>query len=441
MTLHTYNHRSRVAIATGLIALLGVVTRAEQGRSSTPDIAQFIDAERGISVDQLVALAIDRSPSILAARSRVDAVQGERSQANLRPNPSLMADWREEVGGMDRQTMVGLSLPLDLLRRPGRVAVADTRVAIAEREVTELERQVATLVRSKAVVLLGAVQQLRVRERVAGTLKQVKDLVDARAKSGAAPPLERDIADVDARRAAAEVLRQRASVDAAYAGLRGAVGISTDEPLALRDELDRIRLSNPPGVREGSPRTDIRLAEERLRSAAAMLDLIRRQARPDVDLTASYMRMKSSFPLFGFDAAGVARPIQGVFHNLSIGATVTLPSRDRRQGDLVAARAAVREAEHSLEATKRVAAAEIQAAEARVQRLDAALGMYEGGLRELAGKNVDVVRQSYELGRATLLDVLNETRRLLDTEMTYTDLLIEALQARIDLASAIGAIR
>jgi outer membrane protein TolC len=83
----------------------------------------------------------------------------------------------------------------------------------------------------------------------------------------------------------------------------------------------------------------------------------------------------------------------------------------------------------------------VQAAEARVQRLDAALAVYDSGLRNLAAQNVDVVRQSYELGRATLLEVLNETRRLLDTEMTYTELLIEALQARIDLASAMGAIR
>jgi hypothetical protein len=37
--------------------------------------------------------------------------------------------------------------------------------------------------------------------------------------------------------------------------------------------------------------------------------------------------------------------------------------------------------------------------------------------------------------------VLIETRRLLDTEIAYTDLLFETLQARTDLATAMGAIR
>ncbi len=445
MTLNTRivrgKSRSRTAIAAALIAVVGGVTRAEQARLREHDPAQLLDAERGQSIDQLVALAIERAPSVLAARARVDAARGGRSQAGLRPNPSLMADWREEVGGMDRQTMIGLSLPLDLFRRPGRLAVADSGIAVAEREAAELERQIAALVRDRAVTVLGALRQLQVRERVADTLKQFLDLVDERAASGAAPPLERDIAEVDARRAEAEVLRQRAAVEAGYAALRGAVGIAADQPLVLRHDLERLRQQIPPEVATGPPRPDVRLAEERVRSANAVVDLIRRQAKPDVDLTTSYMRMRSGFPLSGFDPAGIARPIDGVFHNLSVGASITLPWRDRRQGDLAAASAGVREAEHTLEATTRTAAAEVQAARARVQRLDAALAVYGGGLRDLAARNVDVVRQSYELGRATLLDVLNETRRLLDTEMAYGDLLTEALKARFELASAMGANR
>jgi cobalt-zinc-cadmium efflux system outer membrane protein len=431
----------RITLVAMVVVLLGGSSLAQESRSPTTDQSLVIDPGRGLSVDQLVALAIDTSPSILAARARVEAARGQRVQANLRSNPSLMLDWREQAAGTDRQTMVGLSVPLDLFRRPGRLAVADSDIAIAEREVVELEREAATAVRSKTVAVLGALRQLQVRERVASTISQFRDLVHARAQSGLTPPLERDVAEVEARRSEADVLRQRAAVDSALAGLRGALGVRPDQAPTLREDLDQIRLSRQLAVQPGLTRPDIQVAQERLRRATAAVDLIRREAKPDLGLTASYMRMKSGFPLFGVDAAGMARPIEGVFHNLAVGATVTLPWRDRRQGDLAAATASVREAEHTLEARKRFAAAEVQAAEARVQHLENALVIYERGLRELAAKNVEVVRQSYELGRATLLDVLNETRRLLDTEMAYTDLLIEALQARYDLASAIGAIR
>lgn len=422
-----------------LILVLTAVPRAQQAAIVKPDVPSFIDTERGLSIDQLVALALDQSPSIVAARARAEAARGERVQADVRPNPSLMSEWREGVGNMDRQTMIGVNVPLGLSTRPGRVAVAERRIALAEREVAELERQVAALVRSRTVTLLGAVRQLQVRQRVAATLTQFRDLVSARAKSGAAPSLERDIADVDARRAEAEVLRQRAAVDAAFAELRGTLGIPANQPLALRDDLDGLRQSRPIAAQSGLPRPDIQLAKEQVHAATATLDLIRRESKPDVDVTASYIRMTSGYPLFGFDPAGALRPIEGVFHSFSIGASITLPFADRRQGDLAAATAGVREAEQTLEARTRLAAAEVQAAEARVQRLDAALAVYDSGLRELAVQNVDVVRQSYELGRATLLEVLNETRRLLETEMAYAELLVEAIQARIDLTSAMGA--
>jgi outer membrane protein TolC len=160
-----------------------------------------------------------------------------------------------------------------------------------------------------------------------------------------------------------------------------------------------------------------------------------------VTLNTSYMRMSSSFPLFGLDASGAPAPNRGVFHNVTIGAMVTLPFRDRRQGDIGAAVARVTAAQRSADATRLSAKAEVAAARSRTQRLEEALAVYSGGLRDLALKNVEVMRGSYQLGRATLLDVLAETRRLLETETTYTDLLFETLQAKSDLATAMGYIR
>jgi outer membrane protein TolC len=56
----------------------------------------------------------------------------------------------------------------------------------------------------------------------------------------------------------------------------------------------------------------------------------------------------------------------------------------------------------------------------------------------LAKQNLDVVRQTYELGRGTLLDVLTEQRRYLDVERAYTDALREAYEANAALKQALG---
>jgi len=433
-----------VAIAVSLVAS----AHAQETRPSA--VQQFISAERGLSLTQLVASALERSPTILAARARVEAVRGERLQAGLRPNPSLMSDIREEIGGTDRQTMAGLSLPLDLFRRPGRADVADRGIEVADGERRNAERLLAAAVRSKVLQVAAAVRQLTVREQVAQTLAQFRDLVAARAESGAAPPLERDMADVDARRAAAEVLRQRAVAEAAMSELKALIGLQPGDSLFLRDDLEQLArlpevseagVPKPSASQTTGERADVQLADAQVRAATANLSLIRLSAKPEVTLNTSYMRMSSSFPLLGLDAAGAPTAIHGVFHNISIGAMVTLPVRDRRQGDVAAATARVIAAERSAEAARLSANAEVAAARSRAQRLDEAAALYSGGLRDLALKNVDVMRGSYQLGRATLLDVLTETRRLLETEMAYTDLLLETLQARSDLATAMGVIR
>ena len=425
----------RVAAVCVFAVAAGHANAAAQGAGSGVD--QFISAERGLSLPELVAAALAQSPKVLAARARVEAARGERLQAGLRPNPSLMSDFREEVGGSDRQTMAGLSWPLDLFKKPHRTQVADRGIEVAEQELANLERLLAGDVRSKTLQLAAAVRQLRVREQAAQTLAQFRDLVSARAASGAAPLLDRDVAEVDARRTAAEMLRQRAAADAAREELKALVGLQPHDVLLLRDNLEDLSIP----MSEMSERSDVQLADAQRRSAAASLNLIRSSAKPDVTLNASYMRMSTGYPQFGLDANGSPVPIQGVFHNVSLGAMMTLPFRDKRQGDIAAATARVIAAEREADSVRLLANAEVAAARARVQRLNEALGLYAGGVRELASKNVDVMRGSYELGRATLLDVLNETRRQLETEMAYTDLLFESLQAKSDLATAMGVIR
>jgi cobalt-zinc-cadmium efflux system outer membrane protein len=449
MTLDACRYLRRVAAAVVLIACLPAPAAGQQATGRIQG-SQYISADRGSTIAMLVADALERSPAVQAARARIDAARGDRVQANLRPNPSLMSEFREQAGGADRQTMVALSWPLDLFTRPGRLSVSDARIAQAEQEAADVERLVAASVRSKALQVLASVRQLEVRETLAATLGQFRDLVGARVQSGAAPPLERDLADVDARRSLAEVLRQRAAVESALAELRAVIGLAPDQPLRLRETLDQVAAASDMPARIPTTdsvarligeRPDIRGAESFLKSRSAEVDLIRRQAKPEVSLNAGYMRMSAGFPLFGVDALGTRAPIHAVVHNLSVGAAVVLPWRNRRQGDIAAGSARVSAAALELETRRLTAGAEIAAATARVRSLDDALAVYAGGLRELAARNVEVVRQSYELGRSTLIDVLAETRRFLETETAYTDVLFDTMVARSDLAAAVGVVR
>jgi outer membrane protein TolC len=87
------------------------------------------------------------------------------------------------------------------------------------------------------------------------------------------------------------------------------------------------------------------------------------------------------------------------------------------------------------------AQSEIAIARSRDEHARRALDAYSADAIALARQNLDVVRQTYELGRGTLLDVLAEQRRYLDVERAYTDVLREAYEARETLKTALGEVR
>ena len=84
------------------------------------------------------------------------------------------------------------------------------------------------------------------------------------------------------------------------------------------------------------------------------------------------------------------------------------------------------------------ARAEVAAAQAHDAQAQRAVNLYAGGVRRLARQNLNVVRQTFDLGRATVFDVLTEQRRYLEIEQAYTTALREAWEARAALKRALG---
>jgi outer membrane protein TolC len=67
--------------------------------------------------------------------------------------------------------------------------------------------------------------------------------------------------------------------------------------------------------------------------------------------------------------------------------------------------------------------------------------LYAGTARGLVRQNLDVVAQTFELGGATIFDMLAEQRRYLEVEHAYTNALREAWDARTALKRALGEVR
>ena len=154
-----------------------------------------------------------------------------------------------------------------------------------------------------------------------------------------------------------------------------------------------------------------------------------------------YMRMDAGFPQRGLSDAGALERVRGMFNYLAAGAMVTVPLRNRNQGEIDVARARQSGAQAQLEAARLSANAEVSAAQARDKAARDALSIYSTDARAMARQNLNVVGQTYELGRMTLFDVLTEQRRYLELERAYTDTLREAYEARQALRFVLGDVR
>jgi cobalt-zinc-cadmium efflux system outer membrane protein len=149
--------------------------------------------------------------------------------------------------------------------------------------------------------------------------------------------------------------------------------------------------------------------------------------------------MDSSFGLNGLNSAGQPRPIQGIFHFLAVGVSISLPVRNRNQGAIETAVAQLEEAKRRREYAELIATREVSAAVLALEKAQEGLRIFRDGVRGQAGQNLEVVRKTYELGRTQLLDVIAEQRRFIDIEMGYTEALNRYYQAAVRLRTVSGA--
>jgi cobalt-zinc-cadmium efflux system outer membrane protein len=340
--------------------------------------------------------------------------------------------------------MVSMEWPLDLFRRRGRTEVAEREVTAAEQAIADRERRLAGDVRARYGAVLVAVRELTTLDELVAAATRQRDLLRGRVDEGASPPLERNLVEVELHRLAAERLLQAGRTEAALIELKRVMGVEPATPLALRETLDAlVRRESAVPVAIVEQRPDVREAATRVRVAEARVDRAQREGRFDLAAYGAYMRMDSGFPQFGTNAAGSPERIGDVFHYVAGGVRITLPLRNRNQGEVAAARAAREAAETHADALRLNAAAEIASARAQDEQAHAAVALYgnAAGALGLARQNFDVITESYQLGRSTIFDVLTEQRRYLDLERGYVDALRAAFEARTALLLASGGMR
>ena len=406
-------------------------------------LAQPATPTTGVSVDELVDQALRQNAELAAVRADVDAALGRLRQAGLRPNPMLDLAGQQNVSGPDNNVSVGVKLPLDLNgRKGGRIGVAEGELAVKRAQVAERERRLRAEVRMKAGEALAAARNVEVTGELLDVNRTALRLTQERVRTGATPTLEGSLMEVEVNRldATRQVLESRLEV--LRLQLKALVGLEPEQPLTLRGELDGsdVRLERAEGLARAlalrpdleAARADVALARARVRKEEA-------EGRWDASVNVGYQRQETGFMLNGITDRGGTRPIQDVFHMIGGGITITLPVRNRNQGNVQAAGAEVRAAERRREFRELQIREEVAAAFTPSEVAQRSLELYARGVRGVARRNLDVVRQSQGLGRIPLLELIAEQRRYIEVEMGYTDALKQAWDGAVEVERAVGA--
>jgi cobalt-zinc-cadmium efflux system outer membrane protein len=221
--------------------------------------------------------------------------------------------------------------------------------------------------------------------------------------------------------------------------LKSLVGMKPDEDLRLRGSLEAVFGEPNVSIEEVlQSRPDILSLRAAEQVAGAKLRQAETEARPDASVSANYQRMDSSFNLSGLNALGQPQPIQGVFHFLAVGVSISLPVRNKNQGAIETAVAQMDEAKRRREYGELIARSEVSAALLARAKAQESLRIFGDGVRGQASQNLEVVRKAYELGRTQLLDVIAEQRRFIDIEMGYTEALNRSYQAAVRVRAVTG---
>jgi len=403
------------------------------GQVPRPDpsvtIARYLDPVSGIDADEAVRRALAGNDDLLALAKEADASMMLVGQAEQRERSKLGFESRQQAGGTRNRTMVIGSVPLELGgRRSARAAVAERKAELDRIFFQNRERLLAAEVRSKFGVVLAKAQKLKLTEETLLFVIESFALVRDNVAEGYTAPLDENMLLVELNRLRSMREKDEGDVRIAMLELKNLLGMGPEEPLLLRGELDSgaeplrsLRLATEDAIQR---RTDLQALRKASELAQARIDREERNSGIDASLNVGYERMTDDF------LSGRAD------HMVIFGATITLPYGNLNRDAIEASALDKEAAERRLSFGELVVRREVAAAFARYEFSQKALEIFRVGVTSEAFRNLEVIRQTYELGSSSLIDYLTEQGKYLDYQSGLIDAQLEAYLAKVEIMKA-----
>ena len=398
------------------------------------------------TVDDLVRAGIANNRDLAAVRERITEAQGLTRQAGVRPAPTLGLNGTtgKPLGTIgEEQYGAEYSQPIETFGKRGRrIRVAEFSVGVAEADLQQRSAQLTYEITVAYAEVSAERHKLKLLSDLIALNQETLRLTEARVKEGDVASLEANLLRVEISRAEVSMRSAQGRLTSAELEVRRLVGLDrsasipdSDIPTTTSVDLGSLKLEALEN------RADLKTAHLEEEREAAGIDLAKAETRPDVTLSAAYTRQDNQFDgLFGFNSSGNPSPLRDRDDVLKFGVSIPLRTSRSGAGNVQAARARTSGARLRREYLERNIPLEVEAAYQRWRTAVDSMQILQSGVLDPSTSNLSIIREAYKLGQLRLLDVLNEQRRLVDTQLAYIDAQADAARTWAELRRATGRI-
>jgi outer membrane protein, heavy metal efflux system len=398
------------------------------------------------TVDDLVRAGIANNRDLAAVRERIAEAKGLTRQAGVRPAPTLGLNGAtgKPLGTIgEEQYGAEYSQPVETFGKRGkRIRVAEFSIGIADADLQQRSTQLAYEITAAYAEVSAERHKLKLLSDLIGLNQDTLRLTEARVKEGDVAPLEASLLKVEISRAGVSRRSAQGRLTSAELELRRLIGLDQAVPIPDLDIPAPAPMDSDTLKRDAlANRADLKTARIEEEQDAAGIDLAKAEAKPDLTLSAGYARQDNQFDgLFGFNNSGVLSPLRDRDDVLTFGVSIPLRTSRSGAGNVRAAAARTAGARLRREYLERNIPLEVEAAYQLWRAASESLQMLQSGVLDPSTRNLSVIREAYKLGQLRLLDVLNEQRKLVDTELAYIDAQEDVARTWAEVERAAGGI-
>ncbi len=393
--------------------MAGIVSAAPSARGQS---------QAGVSYAEVIASARRAAPDLRVAKAREAVARSEIRVARAYPNPSVAFGTSTQAARFS----AAASIPLVVFGQRGAAEDASRADLVTVQVETEQAWSDVRVQASRAFIALWLAEQLaQERDRVDAIATDLERLVQGRVELGAAPELDRLRANAERLRADVDAQESRQNILAAgselgrWIGRQGGASLRTRGGLAVPSTTPPLaallaKVGANPAVRR--EQADARAAEARARREKALV-------RPLLTLD------------LGVDAMDPTLP--GPNYHAQLG--VEVPLFDRRRGLIEREHASAGAARARGDVAVAQLIADLSTAYRIFESMSARRQALEAGVIPAADAAAQATQESYALGRAPLLAVLDGFRASIDATISLRETEAARANAWADIERVVGA--